>query len=566
MNWFTNATLRVRLMATPVLALAFMIGLCVLFVTTLLNEQETSESIKREDISRNGVVTGFVAELSANQRALAEILTAATSQGSEEEIFKQGRATIDKVRALTDQFKEQRTVFEGDAQLVAVYEAVAKELAAYRSTVVSVVQMATADADLATGQMIKASNSYIQLIDQMSGMLKRTDEKIAGRLDQLIDSSEKTTYWMAGAAAAALVIVLLASVLLYRNISGSVKAMTDVMARLSRDDLDAEVPEQGRRDEIGAMASSVQVFKNNAVEMRRLKAEQEQGEARAAAEKRQALLHLADRLESSVGEVVQSVSSAAGSMRETARGMLKTADDTSGRSKAAAGASQQARGNVELVAAASEELSASITEIGQQAGQSATIAQQAVQEAERSNQAVQALAAAAEKIGDVVKLINDIAGQTNLLALNATIEAARAGEAGRGFAVVAAEVKSLANQTAKATEEIAGQIGSIQQATRDSVTTIGGIGAVIKQVNDIAMSIAAAVEQQSAATREISRNVQEAAAGTGEVSINIDAVSQAATATGQAANHVLTASGELVSQGEALQVEIGRVLAELRAA
>jgi methyl-accepting chemotaxis protein len=561
-----SATLRVRLMATPVLALAFMLGLCVLFVFTLMREQETSEAIKREEISRNGIVTSFVAELSSNQRALADILTAATNNGDEEEIFNKGRGTIDKVRALTDHFQEQRTVFEADAQLLEAYEAAAKELASYRSTVVSVIQMATADAELATGQMIKASNSYIRLIDQMSGMLKRSDEKISGRLDSLIETSESTTWWMAAAAAAALVMVLLAAVLLYRNVAAGIKAVTGVMERLSRDDLSAEVPDQNRKDEMGAMARSVQVFKNNAIEMQRLKAEQEKAEKRVAEEKRQTLQRLADQLESSVGRVVESVSVAAASMQDTARGMQQTAAETSGRSTAAADASQQARRNVELVAAASEELSASITEIGQQAGQSATIAEQAVKEADRSNQSVQALAAAADKIGDVVKLINDIASQTNLLALNATIEAARAGEAGKGFAVVAAEVKSLANQTAKATEEIAGQIGSIQHATRDSVATIGSIGAVIKQVNDIAVSIAAAVEEQSAATREISRNVQEAAAGTGKVSTNIDGVSRAASETGQAADHVMQSAGELVQQGRSLRTEVQKVLAELRAA
>jgi methyl-accepting chemotaxis protein len=221
---------------------------------------------------------------------------------------------------------------------------------------------------------------------------------------------------------------------------------------------------------------------------------------------------------------------------------------------------------VETVASATEELTASIGEIGQQVAKSSTIAGDAADQAEKSNVQVEGLVAAAQKIGDVVGLIQDIAEQTNLLALNATIEAARAGDAGKGFAVVASEVKSLANQTAKATDEIRGQITTMQGATSDSVAAIRGIGKIIKEINEIATAIASAVEEQSSATQEISRNVQQASAGTQEVSANIDGVAQAAGETGRSTNEMLSASGELAQQATALTGEVERFLQRVRAA
>jgi methyl-accepting chemotaxis protein len=246
--------------------------------------------------------------------------------------------------------------------------------------------------------------------------------------------------------------------------------------------------------------------------------------------------------------------------------MSATAEETERQSTAVAAASDQATANVQTVAAASEELSGSIAEIGRQVADSARIAGLAVEEANRTNGQVTALSEAAQKVGDVIRMINDIASQTNLLALNATIEAARAGEAGKGFAVVASEVKSLANQTARATEEIASQIEAIQAATTDTVEAIQRIGGTIGQISEISATIAAAVEQQGAATQEIARNVTEAATGTADVSSNIATVTRAAGETGAAASQVLSAAGELSQQGETLSAEVARFLQNIRAA
>jgi methyl-accepting chemotaxis protein len=333
---------------------------------------------------------------------------------------------------------------------------------------------------------------------------------------------------------------------------------------LGRGDLDVRLP-PAPWTEFLAIRNSIGNFRDALVERETML--QEKDAARRAKEQRvERITRLTDGFDAKAREVLQTVSSAATELRQTAENMSAIAEETSHQATAVSSASNEASANVQTVATAAEQMSASIAEIGRQVGQSAKIAGKAVDDARQTNQAVRALDAAAQKIGEVVTLINDIAGQTNLLALNATIEAARAGEAGKGFAVVASEVKGLANQTAKATDEITQQITSVQDETRGTVAAIDDIMAVISEVSDIATTIASAVEQQGVSTREIARNVQQAARGTQEVTDNIAGVTTAAANTGAASNQVLNSAQQLSQQAEILRGEVERFLAEVRTA
>jgi len=303
-----------------------------------------------------------------------------------------------------------------------------------------------------------------------------------------------------------------------RSITGPVNGMTGAMRSLAAGELETEIPGIERKDEIADMASAVQVFKDNAIEVRRMTREQEQTARRNQRKVTSEITTLNNAMKDEIEGVVTTVIAQSKEMQESSKRLAELSTESSGLSANVAAASEEATANVQTVAAAAEELSSSIGEISHQVTQSSEIAGQAVTEADETNQKIQGLAEAAGKIGEVVNLINDIAEQTNLLALNATIEAARAGDAGKGFAVVASEVKNLANQTAKATEEISKQIGDMQAATNDSVTAIEGISKIIRDIDSIANSIASAVEEQGAATQEIARNVDEAATGTQQVS------------------------------------------------
>jgi methyl-accepting chemotaxis protein len=366
--------------------------------------------------------------------------------------------------------------------------------------------------------------------------------------------------------------VIAGIVLLIATMAGSLsvvrplKAMAGVMGRLADGDLETEVPALNSRNEIGAMARSVQVFKESGQEKVRLEAESKQAAAQAAAEKSETMRKLASDFEEGVGSVLSSVGSSAEQMKASATSMTSMADKASQRSSSVASAAEEATANVQTVATAAEEMAASVDEISRQVTQSADMAKSAVTSATETNAKVEGLADAAEKIGEVVELINDIAAQTNLLALNATIEASRAGEAGKGFAVVASEVKSLASQTAKATEEIGAQIAAIQAETKDAVEAIQGIGQVISEICDTATAIASAVEEQGAATREIAANVQQAASGTQDVSTNIVEVSRGAQETGSASQQILSAAEELGAQSDELQAAVASFLERVKAA
>jgi len=399
--------------------------------------------------------------------------------------------------------------------------------------------------------------------EAMRAILKIVDEATVvsvAELEQLFaankSSNRNATMATTFGAVGMLIVSIAIGFALIVTIARPVKRMTMAMNALAAGDSGVQIPERNRRDEIGAMAGALQIFKDNAAKVVALQEEQRVAEARTLEQAKHARLDLASNFERSVGSIVSAVSASAESIQTTARSLAETAERAAVEATSAAGSTQEASANVEMIASASEELSSSISEISEQVNQSVRTITNAVSEARSMDKQMAALASAAQEIGAVVSLISDIASQTNLLALNATIEAARAGDSGKGFAVVASEVKNLAMQTSQATDEITGRITGIQDAARTSVTAIQSIGNTVGKINEIASSIAAAVEEQTAATAEIARNAQQASGATSSMNVSVADVLEGAQQTGDAANLMLESAVSLTRQEADLRREV----------
>jgi len=452
-------------------------------------------------------------------------------------------------------------------------EEVGDERAALQQTIETLQDYTGSFAQMAAS-VIEQDRLVRERLDRIGAKIDRLtkDQNLASLLNQdelgsLADTEIKQALSQTrNLVIAALLLALAIVVVISRAIARPIMAMTAAMRQLAEGDLDITVPALDHRDELGAMAQAVEIFKHSAHEVARLTTEQEAMERRAAEEKKAAMNQLASGFETSVKAVVEGVATASSQMRDNARSLSALAERTDRQAVAVATAAEEASANVRTVATAAEELSNSIDEIGRQVNQSALIASAAEEEAQRTNGVVSGLIRAAEKIGEVIHLISSIASQTNLLALNATIEAARAGEAGRGFAVVASEVKILAGQTARATAEISNQIAEMQSVANSAAEAIAGIGGTIAKVNQIVSGIATAIEEQGAATQEIARNVQQAAAGTQDVSANIAGVTSAAHETGTLAGTVRDAGDSLLSESDTLSQAVNGFVARVRAA
>jgi methyl-accepting chemotaxis protein len=522
----------------------------------------------------------FATDVKASQANAIDVLTVETNFKKQVQEWKdtllRGKkpAALDKhwtafqqresdVRSATERMRTSVTDPEA-AQLIDQFVAAHKQMGeAYRRGLQT---FKDRDFDSAAGDVAVAGIDRAPT--ELLGKAKLRFISIADRDAKQASEGARQTAWTVAwvlalsAVAGALIFMVAVSRTISRPLMGVVRSLGE----LAQGNTATDASGQDRNDEIGQVASAINILKERMIQAERLKADQATAELRAAEQRKSDILKIANDFENAVGRIVEAVSMASKELEASAGTLASTAERAQELSTTVAASSEEASANVQSVSAATEELSSSVGEIGRQIHETARIASEAVGQAQATTEYVGGLSKAASRIGDVVELINTIAGQTNLLALNAAIEAARAGEAGRGFAVVAAEVKALAEQTAKATGEIGQQIADIQAATRQSVGAIGQISATIERLSDISATIAAAVEEQGAATQEISRNVQQAASGTQQVSSSILDVQRGASETGSASSQVLLSARALTSESHRLKSEMGRFLVTVRSA
>jgi len=433
----------------------------------------------------------------------------------------------------------------------------------YRQALTKLIENAKA-IDGLTAEMAESAAAIVQGANVMKTDLFSDQQKVAAQSDATISETERLIVML---AAGSFLLGAALALLMGNGISRPMTTMCKAMRELASGNFDVVLPGLGRKDELGEMAGAVEEFKMQAIAKAERDAATQDAQNKAGSEARRAeLIRFADDFEAAVGTIVSNVSSSAVQLESAAGTLTRTAESTQSLSSQVVGASEEASSNMQSVAAATEELSASVDEIGRQVRESSRIAEAAVLQAEQTDGRIGKLSRAAQQIGDVVQLITAIAEQTNLLALNATIEAARAGDAGRGFAVVASEVKSLASQTAKATDEISSHISGMQGATQESVAAIKEIGGTIAQISNIASTITSAVAQQSSATQEIARSVQTVAQGTHEAAANTMQVNRGATETGAASEEVLNSAKTLSTESTRLREELDRFMANIRAA
>jgi methyl-accepting chemotaxis protein len=560
MGWLSNMRIAIKLAISPttaLLALVIVVASACLILVSLQRDVDFLNSVAFARVERvNGV------EIAVSRTRGALFAAIAIASNSKDEALQTQRSA------------EVRGAFEETSKAVAELQQIAEPgsldalsaaLGKWRKAADDVLDLMQTDVASAFIFMDDTAREAQNVENALVGVAQLGNKARMATFDGMRTKMSQATIGFLVAAVLVILLVAGSSMLIGRAIARPVVNLTAVMSRLAADQLDEAIPGADRRDEIGEMAKAVEVFRHNGLKARQLEQEKlRTNETRM--ERAGRIERLTGTFETQVGELVQALSAAATELEATAGSLSGSAEESCQQAAAAAVASEETSTNVQTVAAATEELSNSSQEIGRQVAHSAKIASRAVEEAQRTDATVQKLAEGAQQIGEVIGLIQEIAAQTNLLALNATIEAARAGESGRGFAVVASEVKSLATQTAKATEQISTEITGIRGAVSEAVAAISGIVGTIAEISRIATEIAAAIEHQREATHEIARNVQEAARGTQQVSTNITVVTEASGSVGDAAGQVLGAATELAGQSCQLQRRVDEFLAATKAA
>jgi methyl-accepting chemotaxis protein len=565
MHAFANLSVKSKVLSVPGAMVVLLLGLAA-YAFALLDGNETKVRALNDGIMRHSeTIAAFADRAQRSNAAIYRLTSTAANESDEQKLDSMAKAINDGIDRLAGELASVKTAALEAGIPQEKVDSLEAGFAAYVKGAKFVIDMATSDASAALTFMTSAERKFGEVEKMMDEIESVLGEKRNGALSSIYAGMESGRMVFVVVSLAIAALSLAVGFMISRIISQPIVEMTAALGRIAEKDYSTAIPALGQRDEIGRMATAVNVLKDRSIEADRLDAERRQA-SEAAESRARRLAELTHVFETGIGSIVKAVTDGSAELRANAEALASTAEQTNQQCQVVSTASEQATGNAQTVSSAAEELTSSIAEISRQVAHSAQITMKAVEDATRTNETVKGLAEAAQKIGQVVTIINEIASQTNLLALNATIEAARAGEAGKGFAVVASEVKSLANQTAKATDEIGGQIASIQQVTGEAAAAIGEIAATISEINRIATTIASAVEEQGAATQEIARNVQAAASRTQEVSSNIGGVTEAASKTGGAASVLLNAASNLAKQSDDLRRHVDEFLAGVRAA
>ena len=566
MSFLDDVKIGAKIAIVPIVATLGMVVIAFVGMRGLASQQHALDEIARVSFAKSVKTAELASTIQAAHSDLYRLLTWNAAGVDDKQMSKVESSFGSALKRAEAGAQSYRSSYELNAEEEALLKRIEQAIGLYKQNTAQVLSMQAMDFTAAVSFMWTAEDNFQALMKEAQQMIALESRLVDDFRQEANSSASSTRALFIGITVGALAVLALIALLLGRAIASAVGGMTRSMERLAQGDLTTQIPAIGRTDEIGAMAAAVQVFKDNALRVKALTDEQEVMTRKGEEAKRHAMTELAAEIEQTVRTAVGAASSAADSIRAEAETLAANAETASVQSAQVAQSSEAANGNVENVAQAAERLVASISEINQQVAESTRVAEEAVTEAARTDQTVKSLTLASQKIGEVVGLINDIASQTNLLALNATIEAARAGDAGKGFAVVASEVKNLANQTARATDDIAGEISAMKAATDEAVRAIDGIVVTIDRVSQALGAISGAVAEQGRATGEISDSVSLAADGTRTVSRGIGEVRRVASDVGTAAATVHSTTESLVGEFARLQSQVDGLVSRLRSA